>query len=97
MIRPQLGFEIGPGRKGAFAGPLRIGVHDRIEHLQAVMAHAEGVGVGERQAKRAANLAMVLGGAVPFAAHILGWRADVRQPAKHGFLQVAIEHEWPPD
>ena len=35
-------------------------VHQRIEHLQAVMAHADRVGVGKRQAQPAAHLPMVL-------------------------------------
>ena len=32
------------------------GVHQRVEHLQAVVAHADGVGVGKRQAELAADL-----------------------------------------
>ena len=31
-------------------------VHQRVEHLQAVMAHADGVGVGKGQAQLAADL-----------------------------------------
>ena len=52
----QLGLEIEPRREGPFAGPLRIVVHDRVQDLQAVMAHAERVGVGKGQAELAAHL-----------------------------------------
>src|SRR5207302_3697497 len=47
----QLPFEIEPGGKGPLARPLRIVVHDAVEHLQAVVAHAERVGVRKGQAE----------------------------------------------
>ena len=51
----------------------------RVENLQAVMAHADRVGVGKRQADPAANLAMILDHRVQLAAQILGRHLHPRQ------------------
>ena len=95
-VLAQLGLEIDPRREGPFAGPLRIVVHDRVQHLQAVMAHAERVGVGKRQAQPAAHLAMILDDAVEFAAEILGRRLHARQDSHDGVFQGRVAHEGSP-
>ena len=86
-------LEIEPRREGAFAGPLRVVVHDRIKHLQTVMARAQRIGVGERQAEFAAHLAMILDDAVEFAADVLGRHLHARQDAVNGLLERRIHHE----
>ena len=92
----QHGLEIDPRGEGAFAGPLRIVVHQRVEDLQAVVAGADGIGVGEAEAQAAAHPAMVLGDAVEFAAAVLGRRLDARQQAEDRFLQRGVHHRRVP-
>ena len=38
----QHSAHIGPGRESAFANPIVVAVHKRVEHLQTMMAHADG-------------------------------------------------------
>ena len=85
-------LEVEPGSERPLAGPLRVVVHDRVEDLQAVMAHAERVGVGEAEGDLAANGAVVLGDAVELAAEILGGRLHLRQVADDGVLERRVEH-----
>ena len=49
-----------PGREDPLAGPVVAAVHHVVEHLQAVVAHADRVGVGKRQAELAADRPVVL-------------------------------------
>ena len=57
------------------------------------MAHADGVGVGKRQAQLAADLAMVLADHVQFAAQILGRHLHARQDlAGDEFFELGVEH-----
>ena len=86
-------FEIEPRREGPFAGPLRVGVHDAVQHLQAVMAHADRVGVGKSQAEPAANLPVILGDAVRLAAGILGRRRHAGQQSEDFIAEGRVEHE----
>src|SRR5579871_334631 len=88
----QLGFKVEPGGEGTLAGPLWVVVQDRVQNLQAVMAHAQCIGVGEGQAELAADLAVVLDDAIQLAAHVLGRHLDARQDTGDGFLQGRIEH-----
>src|SRR5262249_43180068 len=67
----QFAFEIDPRRKGPFAGPLRIAVHDRVENLQPMVAHSKRIRVGKAKRQLAANLRMILDNAIEFAAKIL--------------------------
>src|SRR5262249_24385591 len=92
IVAAQLGLEIDPRRERPLAGPLRVAVHDRVQDLEAVGAHAEAVGVREGEAQLAANLPVVLGDAVQFAADVLRWHLDPRQHAVDGFLQGRVEH-----
>ena len=70
------GFEVGERCKGSLARPI-AGVHQAVEDLEPVVAHAEGVGVGERQAEGSLASAMVLADAVELAAKVLGRGSDV--------------------
>ena len=57
--RAQRGLEVGQRRERPLAGPVAA-VHQAVEHLEPVVAHPQGVGVGKGQADRAARGAMVL-------------------------------------
>ena len=76
VLAEQL-LHVGQRREGPLAGPIAA-VHHGVEHLQAVMAHADRVGVGKGQAERAAHRAMVLAHGVPFAADVLAGRLHLR-------------------
>ena len=84
LLAAEHRFEIEPRREGPLAGPLRIAVERAVEHLEAVVAHAERVSVRKAEAKRAANLGVILGDAVDFAAHVLSGRGHPRQQAEDG-------------
>ena len=58
------------------------------------MAHAERVGVGERQAELAADLAVVLDDAVQLAAEVLGRRLHARQETGNRFSQCIQPFGW---
>ncbi len=82
-----------PGRERPFADPIGPAVHQRVEHLQAVMAHADRVGVGKRQAELAADRAMVLANHIQLAADILRRPLHARQnPPRDEFLELDVEH-----
>ncbi len=61
-------------------------------HLQAVVADAQRVGVGEGQAELAADLAMVLDDAVQLAADVLRGHLHARQDAIDGLTEGGVEH-----
>ena len=88
-----------PRREGPFAHPIVAAVHQRVEHLQAVVAHADGVHVGKRHAQLAAHRAMILADHVQFAAHILRRLNDARQnEAGDEIFEFGVEHgsgRWP--
>ena len=87
---PQFLLEVDPGREGAFARPLRIVVHDRVEDLQAVVRHAKRVGIGKRQAQSAAHFGVVLDDAVEFAAEVLGRCLHAREDAHDGVFESGL-------
>src|SRR5581483_10282652 len=95
-VAAQLLLEIDPGCERPLARPLRVAIHDGVEHLQAVMAHAQRVRVGKGEAQLAANVAMVLGDTVEFAAKVLRRRLHARQERQDGVFERAIEHGVPP-
>src|SRR5207245_4851628 len=53
-------LEVEARSESPLASPLRVVVHDGVQHLQAVVAHAERVGVGESETELAADLAVIL-------------------------------------
>ena len=73
----QLRLHVDPRREGPFAGPIGPLVHQRVENLQAVMAHPDGVGVGKSQAQLAADLRVILADRVQLAPQILGWTLHI--------------------
>src|SRR5439155_12225110 len=87
------GLEVEPRREGPIAGPLGIVVHDRVKDLQAVMAHAQAVGVGEGQTEFAPHLAMILDNGVQLTANVLGRHLHPRQQPKGSFLESGLNHE----
>jgi hypothetical protein len=93
LVFAELLFHVGPGREDALAGPIVAGVHQRVEHLQPVVAHADGVGVGEGEAEFSPHITMVLADHVQLAAQILGRRLHLRQqPADNVVFQTLVEH-----
>src|SRR5262249_30615518 len=92
VVTAQLSLEVEPGRESTFAGPLRVVVHDGVEDLQAVMAHAQTVGVRKGQAQLAADLTMVLDHAMEFTADVLSRRLHLRQEPGNRFLEGRIQH-----
>ena len=89
----QLGFHVGPGGEDALAGPIGPAVHQRVENLQAMMAHADRVGVGKRQAEPAADVAMILDHRVQLAPQILGRHLHPRQDVTDEIVfERLIEH-----
>src|SRR5208283_1427204 len=47
------GFQVGQRREDPLAGPIATAIHDRVEQLQTVVAHADRVRLGKRQADSA--------------------------------------------
>ena len=70
---PHQLLHVDPGRKSALAKPILTVVHQRVENLQAVMAHADLVRVGECHAQFAADRIVVLDHGVQLAARVLRW------------------------
>src|SRR5439155_26615258 len=85
-------FEVDPWREGPLAGSLGVAVHDAIKDLQAVVAHAQRVGVGKGQAQLAADLAMIFDDTVKFTAGVLARLAYLRQLPVDCLLQIPIHH-----
>ena len=54
VLAEQL-LHVGQRREGPLAGPIVAAVHHVVEHLEAVVAHADRVGVGKGEAERAAH------------------------------------------
>src|SRR5262249_42572594 len=81
-------------REGPLAGPLRIVVHEAVEHLQAVMTGAQRVGIGEGETELAAD-GTVLDDAVQLAANVLCRHLHARQDSQHLILQ-RLAHESSP-
>ncbi len=69
-VLAQAGLEVGQRREDALAGPA-VSVHQAVQDLKPVVAHAQGVGVGKSQADRPPHGPMVLGDAVQLAADVL--------------------------
>ena len=88
LVLPQRLFHIGPRREHAFAGPILAGIHQRVEHLQSVVAHADRVHVGKGQAEFPAHVGVVLAHDIQLATEILGRHLDARQ---HMSNQVLLE------
>jgi hypothetical protein len=66
VVIPEDGLVVGPRGEDAFTGPLRVGVDEAVEHLQAVVAHADAVGVRKSEAELATNLPVsIVGNANP--------------------------------
>ena len=54
VLAEQL-LHVGQRREGPLAGPIVAAVHQVVQHLKPVMAHADRVGVGKGEAERAAD------------------------------------------
>ena len=94
-VAAQGGFEVGQRREDALAGPA-LGVHQAVEHLETMVAHAQGIGIGEGQADGPAAGPVVLDDAVQLAADVLPGRPDARQdPRDDEVLQFLIKHGFP--
>ena len=78
LVPAEGGLEVGQGGEDPLAGPVG-GVHQAVEHLEAVVAHAQGVGVGEGQAERPPGRPVVLADAVHLAPQVLRGGLDIRQ------------------
>ena len=86
-------LEIGQRRERPLAGPAGR-VHQAVEHLEPVVAHPQGIGVGERQADGPARGPVVLDDAVQLAADVLARGPDVGQdPRNDRVFQFLIQHE----
>ena len=68
---PQQRLQVGQRREDPLAGPIAAAVHDRVQHLQAVVAHADRIGLGKGQAEPAPHRRRVFADRVPLAADIL--------------------------
>ena len=64
------------GRERAFTDPVVSVVHQRVEHLHAVVAHAERVCVGEGKRKLSSHGRVVFDDRIQFAAHVLSRSLD---------------------
>ena len=82
MLLEQRALEVGQRRERPLAGPAGR-VHQAVEHLEPVMAHPQGVGVGKRQADGSSHGPVVLGDAVELAADVLAGRSDVGQDPRN--------------
>lgn len=87
------GFHVGPGGIDTFASPIGAAVHGGIEDLHAVVAHADGIGIGECQAEFAAYGRVVLADGMEFAADVLAGRLDSgEQSADDVVFEGLVEH-----
>ncbi len=85
-------LEIRQRRERPLAGPARL-VHQAVEHLEPVVAHAQGIGVGKRQADGSARGPVVLGDAVQLAADVLRGGSNGGQDPRDDFvLQFLVQH-----
>ena len=92
LVLAQGFFEVGQGGEGPLAGPA-LGVHEAVEDLEPVVAHAQGIGVGEGQAERPLRLAVVLQDAIQLAAGVLAGGRHIGQDAGGDvLLQGRIQH-----
>jgi len=77
----EVGFHVRPRRKDAFTVPIVASVHQRVQHLQAVMAHPDRVRIGKGQTQPASHSARVFANHIPFAADVLGRHLHSHQDA----------------
>ena len=69
-------------------------VHQRVKHLQAVMAHADRVLVGKRHAQFTLHRAMILADYVQLAADVLRRLDDPRQNAPGDeIFEIGVKHD----
>jgi hypothetical protein len=70
-----------------------MAVHERVQHLQAVMAHADRVHVRKRHTQLAADGTMIFADHVQFAADVLGRLQNARQnEPRDEIFQFDIKH-----
>ena len=93
LVLPERGFEVGQRRKRPLARPA-VGVHQAIEHLEAVMTHPQGVCIRERHADRPLDRAVILADRVQLPPEVLRRRLDVGQdPRGHVLFEGGVEHD----
>ena len=89
----QQRFHIRPGSKHAFGTPGVSTIHERIKHLQSMVAHAYRVGIGKPEAEFTADGPMVLDHNISLAAHVLRGRLHMWPNARlKEFSSGLIDH-----
>ena len=92
---PQGVLEIRQGRERPLAGPA-LGVHQAVEHLESVVAHAQRVGVGEGQADGPPHGPVILPHAVQLTTDVLARGLDPGQdPRNDEVFQFLVQHGFP--
>src|SRR5262249_16241590 len=85
-------LEVGERREHPLARPVG-GVYQAIKDLKPVVAHAEAVRVGEREADRPPDGPVILDDAVQLPPDVLGGGVDVGQdPGNDELFESAVQH-----
>jgi hypothetical protein len=89
-VTAQFVFEIDPRCEGAFAYPIRLAIDQRVQDLQAVVAHADLVDIGKGDAQFAADRAVILVHGVHFSTDVLSRHLNLGEKA---FYDVPFEFQ----
>ena len=68
---PHPRFHVGPRSERPFADPVVATIHQRVEHLQTMVTHADLVRIRESHAERAAYAGVIFANHVDFVTKIL--------------------------
>jgi hypothetical protein len=72
-VRAELALHVGPRRIAALGDQLRVGVDDGVQDLEAEVAHAHVVDVGEGEAERAVRSGPIFDHLAVLPTDIAGW------------------------
>jgi len=72
----QCFFHIGVGSEDSFANPVFLAVHDGIEQLQTVIAHADGIDIGKGKAEPSFDGVLGFDNAAEFSTDVLPRQND---------------------
>ena len=90
---PQLLLHVRPRCEAALRHPVLATIHQGVENLQAVVTHANRVGVREAQTEAARYLLMILHHDISLATHVLPRHLYLGEDvANQVFFEVSIDH-----
>src|SRR4051812_35715916 len=93
-MRAQLGLHVDPRRIGALGEQARMPVHDRVQDLEAEVAHADLVDVREAQAHARVGTVPGLLRLALLAAQVARGLLHLVNEARVGVLSCLFAHAW---